>query len=101
MAAQFVDAWPALLTSDDVCDHSLLAAHFFPRHHDRFAHAFMLAEHTLNLTKLDAEATYLHLLVCSSLELYAPIREVTASVSCPVNSRSRVRAVFIRHKLLR
>src|SRR5215470_6540260 len=100
MVAQIRNARPGLLTRDDIGDHSLLTDLFFTRHDDRFAHAFMLGERTLNLARLDAEPAHLHLIVCSSFKLDTPISEVTTSISGPVDSRSRAFAVFIRQEPL-
>src|SRR5689334_12395495 len=109
MIAQVANARHALSIGNDVCDHSLLAVRLtsrvssplFARYDDRFLHAFMLSERAFNLTRLDAKAAYLHLLVYSPSELDVPVREVTAAISCPVNSRARALAVFISNELRR
>src|SRR5689334_16430299 len=109
MTAQLADARPALLTHDDVGDHSLLAVRLalhlagrrFARDDDRFCHAFILGERAFNLARLDAKAAHLHLLVCSPSELDAPVSTVEAPISAAVNSRSRALAMFIRHEPFR
>src|SRR5690242_13725634 len=102
MIAQLGNARSAVSMRDDISDHSLLAVRasrvaspLFARYDDRFLHTFMLSERAFNLTRLDAKAAHLHLLVYSPSELDAPVREVTAAISCPVNSRARALAVFI------
>src|SRR4051812_35194509 len=85
----------------DVSDESFVTGGVLAYYHHRLLHRRVLAEHGLDLTQFDAEATYLHLRVQSSQVLQIPVRQVTDQVSRPVQTCSLLRAEGIGDELLR
>src|ERR1700754_316477 len=54
------------------------------RHHDRFAHAIIPAQYTLDLSQLDAVASELDLMIRAAQKLQVPIFQISHLVAGPV-----------------
>src|SRR2546421_458683 len=100
MLAQNTDVNGAI-TRCQIGDESLLARLLYPCQHDRFSNRRMVEQYTLDLSQLDAETAYLHLMIQTTQELDVPVRQVTAQIACPVQPLARMLCrEWIGHELL-
>ena len=74
-----------LLIANDVCGYEFAASIFVKCLYSRILYARILADDTLDLLQLDAEATNLDLAIAASNKLDVTRREVAHNISCAVN----------------
>src|ERR1043165_2716692 len=83
---------------DQICDQPFLAVHLGSCDDDVFLNPRMLAERGFNLTQLNPKASDLDLLVNASNKLYLPITSIPHQIACPVQPRSTLFTVWMRHE---
>ena len=87
--------------SGNVSDETFVARAKFPHDDNRLAHAFLLFERSLNLTKFNAMTSDLHLMVAPSQVFDSSVGPAPGQIACPVHPCTRVGAERIRHEAFR
>ena len=87
--------------SGNVSDETFVARAKFPHDDNRLAHAFLLFERSLNLTKFNAMTSDLHLIVAPSQVFDGSVGPEPGQIACPVHPRARVGVERIRHEAFR
>src|SRR2546421_1440176 len=85
---------------DNIGHQALLLAAALADQHQRFSHSRMMAKHHLDLSRFDAEAAQLDLLIKPSEELNGAIRQIAHEITGPVQARPRLVTKGITYELL-
>src|SRR5438034_2597938 len=101
MAAQFTHARGQSVARYQISDQTFITSLFFASNHHTLADGRVFAQHRFDLSQLYPVATDLHLLVYPSQKLDVPVRQVSHSVSRPIQPPRPISTKRIADKLLR
>src|SRR6185369_16037466 len=86
------------LVHDHVSHQPLVSRRILSGNHHYFTHCRVSAQHSLNLSQLDAEPSDFDLLITSTEEREVAVSQVPNQISRPVKPRALLVAEWIRHK---
>src|SRR5215470_7733099 len=82
--SQLINGWLRSLLGSQITHQTLVIRRILSRNHDELTHSVMLVQCRLDLTQLDPEAMYLHLMVHPAQVLDFTVRHSPRDVAAPV-----------------